>query len=72
MSDWPPKKWQIKEWEARRSLISAQRNLTTAMDCSNRPHRYCAAIYEINAAIQKLATAQQKLIKAESLHKIDK
>lgn len=42
------------------------------MDYSNRPHLYRAAIYEINAAIQKLATAQQKLIKAESLHKIDK
>lgn len=66
--------WQYKEYEAEQAMKSAQRELTEALSFVKRPHLFGTALFNLNAAMRRLAEAQWRLMQAKSEyeHGLDK
>lgn len=58
--------FQHKEYEAEMSLKAAHRELTEALSIISRPHLYGTALFNLNAAMRRLAEAQWRLMQAKS------
>lgn len=64
--------FQYKEYEAKMSLKAVQRELTEALSIMSRPHMYGTALFSINAAMRRLATAQWRLMQAKEEYNREK
>ena len=58
--------WNYKQYEAEQALKSAQRELTEALSLITRPHLFGTALFNLNAAMRRLADAQWRLMQAKS------
>ena len=65
-------KWVHKSYEAELSLKAAQRELTEALSLITRPHLFGTALFNLNAAMRRLADAQWRLMQAESEYEFQK
>lgn len=58
--------WNYKQYEAEQALKSAQRELTEALSLITRPHLFGNALFNLNAAMRRIADAQWRLMQAKS------
>jgi hypothetical protein len=64
--------WQYKEYAASRALAAAQREITEALNQTQRPHLFGSALFSINAAMRRLTEAQWRLMQAKSEYEFQK
>lgn len=64
--------WQHKTYDAIRAIKSAQQALTEALSHAQKPYLFGSALFELNQAMRNLATAQWRLMQAESDYNIEK
>lgn len=64
--------WQNKSYDAIRALKAAQQSITEALTHAQKPYLFGSALFNTNQAMRHLATAQWRLMQAESDYNIEK
>lgn len=63
--------WKYKSCEAIRALKAAQQSITEALTNAHQPYLFGCALFNTNQALRHLATAQWRLMQADSEHNIE-
>ncbi len=64
--------WQHKSYDATRALKAAQQSITETLTLAQKPYLFGSALFCVNQALRHLATAQWRLMQAESEYNIEK